>query len=459
MGSPSRALALALALTACTAEPREPVHVKSVPAVPPSPSPPALGPAPLIPSAPPPAVDESPVPPRPRVDEKTLLLESVHVHGDRIVFPDEAEPLADALAAALADPKLGGYKAVPPAELRESWSEARLGKLPNVAFVCESAPTPFELSRALYPGASTARATIVCPAKKGPCRLEVVITAYREPGKGDDEEGAALTLELPRTSSLRDWAARIRKGKLVSPKPKNPAEHADLLGMLRAGGMQPGVYVSLFDVTLEGPWKSPFTDKEIDPIRADLVACKKAQTKRWRDFYGARHLLEIGADGKVTRCESNLPERTPPPEFDCQCAALRKLTFGTAKGTRRASFDIFTTTVGAASGKRKLLTMAFLGKERADDPTAVAGSEPVSRSGLEDCLVALDKPFGELSIPVRFVVGADGKVKKHKADWPSALPAAAATCMDAVLAEGWFNCPIAGHATIDATLDLTAKNY
>lgn len=452
--------ALVLLLAACGAEPPAPLPPQISPAAPapfPAPPAPATASAPMIPSAAP-EIDERPVAPRPRLDEKTLLLESVHVYGERVVFPDEAAPLADALAVALANPKHGGYKVVPLDELRKSWAEAREGKLPDVGFVCESAPPPFELSKALHPGASTASATIRCPAKKkGPCVLEVVVRAPAGPGQADEPERARLTMDLPRASSSSDWASRIRKGKLVAPKPAKLPETADMLGIL-SGGMKPGIYVTLHERVLEGPWEGAFTDKDIDPIRADLAACKKSVTKRWRDFYAATHLIEVALDGKITRCESNLPERSPPPELDCQCAALRKLSFGTAKGVRRAALDIFTTTVGPPR-KMKLLAMAFLGKERADDPTAIAGSEPVLRSDLEDCLGAIESPFGELSVPVRFVVGPDGRVKKHKAEWPSNIPKSAAVCMDSALAKAWFNCPIAGRATIDATLDLTLKRY
>ncbi len=445
---------LLLVLTACGAEPPTPMLPPPERGAPTPPQPASVvAPAPATPS--PNAIDDMPVAPRPRVDEGTLLLAAVHVYGDRIVFPDEAEPLADALAAALADPAHGGFKVIPPAELRKSWADARTGKLPDVDFVCESAPPPFELSRALYPGASTASAIIRCPKKKDPCVLEVVVSAPADPGKDEERERAKLTLSLPRASSLGDWASRIRKGKLVAPQPPKTPDTADMLGLL-AGGTTPGTYVTLRDPVLEGPWKRQLTDEGLDPIRADLAACKETSTKRWRDYYGARHLIEVAADGKITRCESNLPERSPPPEFDCQCAALRELTFEAASGTRRASFDIVTTTVGAPK-KRKRLVMAFLTKARADDPTAVAGDEPVARADLEDCLASSDTASGNILVPVRFVVGADGKVKRHKAEWPSTISRPAATCMDGVLAKGWFNCPIAGRATIEATLDLTLK--
>jgi hypothetical protein len=124
-------------------------------------------------------------------------------------------------------------------------------------------------------------------------------------------------------------------------------------------------------------------------------------------------------------------------------------------------FDLAVVVNGGQSSRRPspLYKGAYLGEQRADDPTAVLGSNEVDGEKLEQCLDPIETPLGELKVPARFAVGPDGRTLAYEARWPAGFPAAVAGCMDQVLKGARFNCPLSGKARVLAIIDIAVKPY
>jgi len=219
----------ALALAGCSAQPQGPVS--AAPAAQPAESPVAAG-----------------------LTEVDLWLLPPHVYGVAVWFPDELEPLGDAVAELPAQPAYGGYRVRPNAELRLLWHNVQQGRLPGVPLACDAQPPPAELAKVLYRGASTAEVRVDCRAER--CELLVIVSAPRptqEEPLGYDET-ARFEGELPAAERPAEWAARLRGGLLLRRIP--PPEPMGGLGIggLMSPGQPPGIYAVLSGVTQVGAW-------------------------------------------------------------------------------------------------------------------------------------------------------------------------------------------------------------
>ncbi len=427
----------ALLLAACAPEPQAPLSMAEMPPLQ-ADSPAAVG-----------------------LSERELWLTPPHVYGEAVWFPDELEPLGDAVAELLAEPTYGGYQVRLNAELRLLWRSVQLGRLPGVSQACDAQPPPAELAKVLYRGASKGEVRVDCEAVS--CELLVIVSAPRPKPKEplNYEETARFGAELPAAESPDQWAARLRDGLLQRvPPPEHPPGGLGL-GGLATPGQPPGIYATVHAVSQVGPWDHKLKSAEFQPLAKQLHAC--SQTKRpWRDWWGQPYVIEVTPSGQLSRCEFPYRERLPPPDFSCGCQVLRGMSFGAAEGVRRARFYLDTfvyKTAGPKAERAPLYRSAYLADQVSSDPTAVLGSGEVARSDLLPCLASISQPIGEVKIPVHFSVGADGRVAQHQSTWPAVVNTAARACLDAILAKARFNCPLSGRARISAQLDIAVKPY
>lgn len=387
-----------------------------------------------------------------------LWLEPPRVYGP-IFFAEELHPVADAVAAVMARPELGGYRVVPPAELRALWSNVQRGRLPGLAEVCTAQPPPARLAETLYEGSSRAAIRVDCESEA--CQLVVVIKRLegdRADGETEDREVARYGTELAAGQSPDEWAEQIRERGLEPLPPPEPQEMGGILGVLAGGlGSEPGTYVSVRSVRQSGGWDDELTDSLFQPHADAFEACARPE-QVMRDWWAQYFVIEVDGSGVLQRCDHHLPDHLPEPAFACQCEVLEKIDFESGPPRRRAMFDLMVSEVRGPSRKKPghLRRSIYLAKSEASDPTAILGSDNVDGERLSACVEALDRPM-DLEIPARFTVRADGRVTSHSVSWPDGFPADVAGCLDEVLAEGRFNCPLSKRAEVRALLDLLVE--
>ncbi len=378
-------------------------------------------------------------PERPALEAADVWIEPVRVHG-RVLFAGELEPVADALAEILGR---HGYRVVAPAKVRALWSEARAGRLPGLDFVCEAAPPPARLVDALHPGASRAEADTRCDHEA--CTLTLVVLH-------GDAERARYVAKLPPEQDPATWAEGLRGGALrpVEPPPADEDRGLAVGGLGVAG--PPGPRARIHGVVQSGPWVYDLDSERFQPRAAELLGCREPGAV-WRDWWEQPFQIEIDPMGRVSRCEPQHPDHLPPPGFSCRCEVLRRMEFGIGTPGRRAAFSLHVADRRDATAET-LARSAALVSARADDPTATLGTNALPPEALERCLAPVAAPLEPVEVPVRFEIGADGRVREHAADWPAALPPAAAACLDGALAGARFNCPLSGAASVEARVAL-----
>ena len=74
------------------------------------------------------------------------------------------------------------------------------------------------------------------------------------------------------------------------------------------------------------------------------------------------------------------------------------------------------------------------------DLTVTAGGEEYEARRIVE---GPQTPF-KLKVPVEFTVRGDGKATEHRATWPADFPGTTRACLDEVLAQARFNCPLSG---------------
>ena len=129
------------------------------------------------------------------------------------------------------------------------------------------------------------------------------------------------------------------------------------------------------------------------------------------------------------------------------CGVLRGMRLEPAPAPRRARFSL-----DVVRPEPRLRFRAYVGDERGTDPTATLGSRAVDDQALSACLSPLTAPIPHTEAAVHFAVGADGRVIRHRVQWPPAIPDKVRGCLDGVLATGRFTCPLSGASEIDARL-------
>jgi hypothetical protein len=372
-------------------------------------------------------------------------------------FSDEVLPIQDAVASVLSRAPIG-LRVIPVHEVRGLWASAQQGMLPGRAQRCDAAPPPSLLTGVVYPDALRATVEVRCE-NKGECELQVVLIDSKQGDRDGDQEVARYGLKLQSGLDPRRWGEMIGSSPWSQWSKPDPEGGLGLVGGVMTPGTKPGVYVVVHGLTQSGPWASELDGSTFQSRAEQWKTCKDTR-RRWRDWWGQEHVIEVNSLGKVTRCEYPLPDHLPPPDFACKCDLLRTMDFGPAAAPRRASFylDVTTLTEGAAR-RPSLYRSAYLVNKKASDRSAVLGTRVVDEQTLGRCLDPVEQALGELEVPVRFEVSSDGRTVRHAARWPETLPATVRTCMDAELSTAWFNCPLQGSSIVQATVSIAVKPY
>ena len=384
---------------------------------------------------------------------RELWLEPARVHGHKVWFADELAPIADAVAEVLARPKLGGYRVIPNQEMRRLWADAQRGQLPGRKEICEAGPPPVLLGAIVHPNALWGSVEVRC--EKSVCKLAVDLFRREPSKKGErhDTKVARLGAALPNSEDPSQWAERIRK---TGMKPRPPErEMGGLIGTL--GGEDPpspGVHVAVVGVEQSGNWAYTLDSEVFAPKAKELHACVP-EKRVWRDWWAQPLLIEVNPDGRLSRCEFPYPDHLPPPELRCQCNVLGGVGFRTGAAQRRASFELQTTAGGKRPVEDGYSRNGYLGEKLSDDASAILGTDEVDNRDVIHCMSPIRSALGDVKVPLRFSVGADGRASDARATWPSSLPPTVTTCLDSVLRAARFNCPLSGHAEVSTTLILS----
>lgn len=377
-----------------------------------------------------------------------LYLEAPLAFGGAVWFPQELEPVSDAVAQLLASRPYGGYRVVPNADVRALWTDVANGKLPGVSLTCDLPPPPSRLVRQAYPDAMRASLAIRC--KPDTCGLEVVV---RRPSSDEelDEEVARWTAALGAEGNPVAWAQEVARQGLKRTVP--PPKAGVVGGVVGVSARCPegGTCASLAYVQQSGPWGGVMEEGPFQPFAADLEGCKAPGQPRL-DSWAQYFLLEVSAGGRVERCEHNVLDHLPPPEFSCQCEVLKRIDFGEAAPGRRASVDLRT----HVPGKRTVgvVQSAYLLSKNSDDRSAVLGPGSMPLDALSKCLSSVDGALLNRPVAVRFNVGPDGRAKRFSGMWPVQVEPATRACLDQAMMQARFNCPLTGRATVTGSLSL-----
>lgn len=391
-------------------------------------------------------------------DRPWLAVEPTLVDDGRVWFSDELEPIADAVADVLARPASGGLRVIPTRELRGFWRKVVGGHLPGVARPCETPPPPALLLDLVYPRSGRAVNAIRCDAIS--CSLDV---AVRWPGT-TDEEDARFRADLPLDGTPGQWAALIRRdGLRAVPDDRNPAGGLRGRGAaapsrrIRTGPGQPDVLVELEAVGQSGPWADRLTPEPLQPLAQRLKECELGGPVD-RDARTQGFVVELGENGRPTRCEPDAPDHLVSPEFQCKCQVLRGAQLGPGRPGRRARFSL-SLLLAKPRELYRIIASARLEGKRADDPSAILGEGEVSPPAVDACFAFAPLPMIPLRVPARFTVGADGRVTAASAAWPAEIMPGTAACLDSALARARFSCPLSGRAAVSATLELSGMGY
>jgi hypothetical protein len=387
-------------------------------------------------------------------EARELLLEPARVYGHSVWFADELAPVADAVAEVLARPKSGGFRVVPPQEMRALWAAVQQGQLPEWKETCTAVPPPALLGEHLHPRAQVGSIEVRCT--KRACKL--VVEIHRHDPTPDGERGYARVARygasLPTRESPAEWAARLRRSGLApSPWPRE-AGGLGLSGTIEDDGDKSEAWAVVNGIEQSGGWTYTLDPDFFAAKSRELAACTPGPWV-WRDWWTQSVVISVNGDGRMSRCEPALPDHLPPPEFACWCGVLAHLGFQAGAGERRASFDIHTFLPARHSVRDKYFRVAYLGRKRADDVSAILGTGEVDDRDLIACLGPVTSEMRDVKVPLHFTVRADGQATPTRVRWPAAIPRPAAACLDGVLARARFACPLSGHAEVDAYLSVS----
>jgi len=382
------------------------------------------------------------------VGPSSLWLEPPRVSGSKVFFPDELDPIADAVAEVLARPPHDN-QVVPPEVLRTLWARTQRGDGFAGASPCEAKPPPAKLAKLIHPDATSVSIDLHC--REAGCVLAVEIRPDRDSQPRKDRY---LVISLPVGEGPRAWAERIRRdGLQPAPAPKT--------GMGGLGVRRPSQesFVSVDSSRRSGPWSTGFDDERFRGLFEPFAACEPPGAV-WMDAWSAPFLIEVSEEGRVSRCESPYPDHIPPPGFGCKCDVLGTIDFGKGQPGRRASLGLRIVRADKKTRPKpgELIRVARLEKLSATDPSALLGWRmPVDAQAVDRCLEPLDKPRRDLLLPVQFHVGADGRPKSHRFVESPGLPDDVVSCLETSLGESRFTCPLTGEATIDGVLRLLVR--
>jgi len=378
------------------------------------------------------------------------------VDADERWFPDEIAPLADAVAAALAQPELGGHRVIPPDEVRALYAGVKEGKLPGVTAACAAPPPPEALARLVYGGVGIASVHVQCVPPG--CTLTVIVSSPRPTPKSPTnlEPTAYFSMPVPRGEPPNRWAERVRAGGLSRAKP-DETEIANLPNIGRmpddSSARQASVRVEISDVRRSGKWPSRLSASTFATVAPALDACIKPRAP-WRTT--PYYTIEVDAQGAVRRCEVEQAEDVPRGEPPCVCGVFRDLHLEPGAAPRRASFALTLSRTDRGADDRVERSGYFV-PDHATDPSAALATTAIDENALVACLSSIRAAAPYPPVPVRLSVGADGKVTSHDIKWPPKIPTAVAECLEGAISQGQFNCPLSGESAIDGKLFVDVR--
>ena len=363
-----------------------------------------------------------------------------------VLFDDELQQLEEALADRLGGED-GDYEVLSPGKMREHWSALRAGHIPGVDGICPVPPIPHRLTPLLLEAGKRVYLHLHCDSDS--CYINLRFT---------DADGATESenqMPLPKGRNLERWTEAIRDGDFTA-RPRRSAAMASIEDIEQQGTIwsEGAVHASFRPGTLAttGTWNEEPSNSLLQPVAEALDECRRHDDPDQKDVFHP-HTLEIADDGQVTRCDDAALAWLPSPGFDCQCQVLKTLNFGPGED-RRARFQLATRERVPDENQQRVRLEFFF---TADDESAIVNqfheAPPISRVAQQRCLATLDPTFrggAEISLEI----GAMGEVEEVTVNWPDELPNQAAQCLNEVLADAQFNCPLTGRARLTGDLQF-----
>ncbi|MBN8609558.1 MAG: hypothetical protein J0L92_03185 [Deltaproteobacteria bacterium] len=408
----------------------------------------------------------APLTPRGEADENRVWLEPTRAHGEGLVlFADDVAPIEDAIARALART---GYDVVPPDERRAAITRMRAGHLPDREGQCAPMPPAAGYLAARYEGLVRISSTLACRSQRpawnpeGPFTPGCVLTVATHRGEGPVEREGEIVFPLGVSREVIIESLERDAIALHDVEPEDGA--AMLLGMMGEGSRVP---VAIRDVETMGPWDATLAphleehlERALAPHRETLLACDAHEPLF--DHWGNDFVIEVRADGVITRCEPELEDHRARASMPCECAILsRVLDFGSAPSVRRLRFAMHVDVgVTAAAAAATHYASAELRVRDADDRSIEYG-DPALGPQLQACLEGMGGDLSNVRLLANLVVGADGRVLEARARpiaGDAIDPTLDACAMEALRATR-FTCPFTGRAEVRAELDLFRARF
>lgn len=368
----------------------------------------------------PPALEAPPAPPPtpgPVRIEQPLL-------AGAILFPDELRPTAEAAAAFL---EAQGWQVLPLDEQQRLITIAAEGRRASDGAQCSVPYVGAHLLDHSYPDHAEAELRADCVED---CTVSLTISA-------------PPSAEKPGVEWIR-WEAKAPAPPTVAgvieaiPAFEVSTQlygYGGIMGGLGGRFDGRGVYARF--VEQYGPWG------ELDPWKAlqsvDLDAC---WTDWRRDFWSNPVLVELSAEGRVTRCEAAYPFRLPESGFDCVCEVLAGASFPPGEPGRRVRFeaDPFQPTPTTREGRHIGVNAYEVSSETVGYTWAATG---LPEHRMASCLTTASgaEPFAGAIV---YQLDAGGVPVSWQVDWPAWVDADAQACLEPLLAQARFGCSQSG---------------
>jgi hypothetical protein len=348
-------------------------------------------------------------------------------HGsvDAPLFTDELTRLTKDVAKLIEKNDTYPLFVLEPARLAELKAIAATGKLRKDGPKCAAPPSEAEVVNAAYPGLLVANVSFSCTGNDCNASYAVSAEAHRVHTFAPANpflEGFAKPRD---PTSEPDWRAafEIREAAL--------RKAADRMAGVGFGGIGRGMVGSNGKMSVQ--WVDTFNVVEARPEDFEREAKAAAASCTKPALFG-RILLAVGANGKVSRCES--------AAGDCYCTAFSKHDFGSGPlGGRvivhfaHAGLGQGTGLGGKGSGDGGLVRVSQTGRTY-DEPF---GASKPRTAALAKCFAV---GRAAVTIDVRSTLNADGTVIESKVEkGADALTADEKDCVTRASKKFLYRCP------------------
>ncbi len=346
------------------------------------------------------------------------------VVADVVLFGDELRPVAEAAAAFLTDQ---GWQALPFDEPDRLLALAAEGRRASTGELCSVPYVGDYLLAHSLPDHAEAAVRVYCD---GDCTLTLGVTAPPS-ATGRGVEWARWQAPLPGPPTVQAMVEAM--ASLSVPPP--PEGIGGLLGGSGTRVESQGVLVR--DVEPSGPWGELSARAALQAV--DLDAC----WVDWRrDFWSNPVLLELSAQGQVSRCASRYPHRLPEPAHVCACEVLEQASFPPGEPGRRVRFEAhpYQPTPVEPGGRRVAVS--------AEQVSARVPGFAWAATGLPEHRMAacLASAAGAASFEgsIAYQLDPSGAPLSWQVDWPGWVDAQALACLEPLLAQARFGCSQTG---------------